>query len=196
MSTQNFNNKYERLKHELETGKTGKMKCFGYSMLPILQSGSLLTFVVEDAYAVDDIVFCKVKGRYIDAHKVTQVDAQKGYLISNNKGHDNGWTKIVYGRVSEAITGGKTKLFEQKKLKKEKKMDIIDEQLIDKPAKAIYEMLCDPTQESIYPPQVKSFTARTSYLIFSKFPELPVFDVVKQVRERVEELRAKDYMRK
>jgi len=43
-------NKYERLKLELETTGTGKMKCFGNSMLPILKSGSLLTFKKEDNY--------------------------------------------------------------------------------------------------------------------------------------------------
>ena len=31
-------NKFERLKNELETNETGKMKAFGNSMLPILKS--------------------------------------------------------------------------------------------------------------------------------------------------------------
>lgn len=92
-------NKYERLKKELETVGTGKMKAFGSSMLPILKSGTMLTFRREQAYAVGDIVFCKVKGRYIDAHKVTKTDASKGYLIANNHGFENGWTKVIFGRV-------------------------------------------------------------------------------------------------
>ncbi|NML39868.1 S26 family signal peptidase [Chitinophaga sp. G-6-1-13] len=92
-------NKYERLKNELETVGTGKMKAFGASMLPILKSGTLLTFQREQEYAVGDIVFCKVKGRYIDAHKITKRDANKGYLIANNHGFENGWTKVIYGRV-------------------------------------------------------------------------------------------------
>jgi hypothetical protein len=36
-------NKYKRLKIELASAGTGKMKAFGNSMLPILKSGSLLT---------------------------------------------------------------------------------------------------------------------------------------------------------
>lgn len=92
-------NKYERLRNELETVGTGKMKAFGASMLPILKSGTLLTFQREQEYAVGDIVFCKVKGRYIDAHKITKRDANKGYLIANNHGFENGWTKVIYGRV-------------------------------------------------------------------------------------------------
>jgi hypothetical protein len=92
-------NKYERLKQELESAGTGKMKCFGNSMLPILKSGSLLTFNKVDSYEIGDIVFCKVKGRYIDAHKIIKKDPQKGFLIANNHGYENGWTKVLYGKV-------------------------------------------------------------------------------------------------
>ena len=82
--------KYERLKQELETTGTGKMKCFGGSMTPIFpSSGCLMTYRKQATYAVGDAVFCKVRGRYIDAHLITKVGEQ-GYLISNNRGHDNG----------------------------------------------------------------------------------------------------------
>lgn len=94
-------NKFERLKSELETAGTGKMKAFGSSMLPILKSGTLLTFEKANEYSIGDIVFCKVKGRYIDAHKIVKTDTNKGYLIANNHGFENGWTKIIYGRVTE-----------------------------------------------------------------------------------------------
>ena len=100
-------NKFERLKNELETVGTGKMKAFGNSMLPILKSGSLLTFEKADEYVINDIVFCKVKGRYIDAHKIVKKDANKGYLIANNHGFENGWTKIVYGRVVQGEFQGR-----------------------------------------------------------------------------------------
>ena len=93
-------NKFERLKEELERSGTGKMKAFGSSMLPLLKSGSLLTFEKAGDYEIGDIVFCKVKGRYIDAHKVVKTDTNKGYLIANNHGYENGWTKIIYGRVT------------------------------------------------------------------------------------------------
>lgn len=91
--------KYLRLIEELNKNGKGKMKAFGNSMLPILKSGSLLTFEKFDEYEIDDIVFCKVKGRYIDAHKITKKDTNKGYLIANNQGYENGWTKTIYGKV-------------------------------------------------------------------------------------------------
>ena len=73
-------------------------------MTPILKSGSILTFVKEEDYEVGDVIFCKVRGRVIDAHLVSQKSAKRGFLISNNHGLDNGWTKKVYGRVT-AING-------------------------------------------------------------------------------------------
>ena len=92
-------NKYERLMQELEEKGTGKMKAFGNSMTPILKSGSLLTFKKVDNYDVGDIVFCKVKGRYIDAHKITKIHPDKGFMIANNHGWENGWTRTIYGKV-------------------------------------------------------------------------------------------------
>ena len=92
-------NKYTRLKEELETLGAGKMKCFGSSMMPILKSGSLLTFKRCDNYKIGDIVFCKVKGRFIDAHLITKKDEQGRFMIANNKGHENGWTRNIFGKV-------------------------------------------------------------------------------------------------
>jgi len=96
-------NKYLRLKNELEEVGHGKMKAFGNSMLPILKSGSLLTFQKSEQYQIGDIVFCKVKGRYIDAHKIVKEDANKGFFIANNHGFENGWTKTIYGKVIHAL---------------------------------------------------------------------------------------------
>ncbi len=92
-------NKYERLKIELESKGSGKMKAFGSSMLPILKSGSQLAFAKVKEYRIGDIVFCKVKGRYIDAHLIIKTDAHKGFLIANNHGFENGWTRTIYGKV-------------------------------------------------------------------------------------------------
>jgi SOS-response transcriptional repressor LexA len=75
------------------------MKAFGNSMLPILKSGSLLTFIKNESYSIGDIVFCKVKGKYIDAHKIIKTDTNKGFLIANNHNFENGWTKMIYGKV-------------------------------------------------------------------------------------------------
>jgi len=92
-------NKYARLQQELSTVGEGKMKGFGNSMMPIIKSGSLLTFKKADDYDIGDIVFCKVKGRYIDAHKITKKDAQGRCMIANNKGFENGWTTQIFGKV-------------------------------------------------------------------------------------------------
>jgi hypothetical protein len=96
-----LNPKYERAMMELEKNNITKMKCFGNSMMPILKSGSLLTFEKKKDYKIGDIVFCKVKGRIIDAHKITKKDPKRGYLISNNHGLDNGWTRTIYGKVTQ-----------------------------------------------------------------------------------------------
>lgn len=102
MTENTFSNKYERLKEELETVGTGKMKVYGNSMTPILTTGVELTFVRQDTYVVGDIVFSRVKGRYIDAHKITAIDGKGRFMISNNHGHDNGWTKNIYGKAVTA----------------------------------------------------------------------------------------------
>lgn len=75
------------------------MKVFGNSMLPRIKSGSTLTFQRASSYEVGDVVFCKVRGRYIDAHLVVQKDDRDRCLIANNHGHQNGWTDQVYGKV-------------------------------------------------------------------------------------------------
>ena len=85
-------NKYERLQNDLETQGWGKMKCFGNSMLPKLDNPTMNTYITQDSYEVGDIVFCKVRG-YIDSHLITQKNEQRGYMISNNHGHQNGWSK-------------------------------------------------------------------------------------------------------
>ena len=81
-------NKYERLKRELEVSGTGKMKCFGNSMTPILKNATLNTYVVQKEYEVGDIVFCKVKGRYIDSHLITKksnIFHLCGYQLQNSR---------------------------------------------------------------------------------------------------------------
>jgi len=95
--------KYEKLIEELETKGTGSMRCFGNSMTPIITSGSLLTFEKKSEYEVEDIVFCKCRSRIIEAHKIIQKDKKRGYLIANNKGGINGWTRKIYGHVTKII---------------------------------------------------------------------------------------------
>jgi len=94
------NPKYVKALSELAKNGTAVMRVFGNSMTPIICSGSTLTFQrCDEGYEKGDIVFCKVNGRYIDAHKVTSINDKRGYLISNNHGHDNGWTHRIFGKV-------------------------------------------------------------------------------------------------
>jgi hypothetical protein len=96
-------NKYERLQSDLQTKGWGMMKCFGNSMLPILDNPSITYFIPQDDYEIGDIVFCRCRGNYIDSHLITQKDKIKGYMISNNYGHQNGWTKKIFGRVIKSV---------------------------------------------------------------------------------------------
>jgi len=104
-------NKYQRLIEDLAATGTGTMKCYGSSMLPILENPSLCTYRRQERYAVGDIVFCKVNGRFIDAHKIVKLGPDGRCLIANNRGHENGWTRIVYGRVVEATGAGGSRRF-------------------------------------------------------------------------------------
>ena len=92
-------NKYLQLMKELKEKGIGRMTVFGNSMLPIIKSGTTLTFKVQSEYEIGDIVFCKVRGRFIDAHLITKKNLKRGYMISNNHGWDNGWTRTIYGKV-------------------------------------------------------------------------------------------------
>jgi phage repressor protein C with HTH and peptisase S24 domain len=82
------------------------MKAFGSSMVPLIESGSLLSFETRETYQVGDIVFCRVRGRWIDAHKIVASDARRGFLIANNRGHENGWTHQVFAKVVGALFPG------------------------------------------------------------------------------------------
>lgn len=95
-------NKYSRLIADLAETGTGQMKCFGNSMRPILHNPSTCTYRKQESYKVGDIVFCKVRGRFIDAHKIVKIAQDGRYLIANNHGYENGWTATVYGRVIAA----------------------------------------------------------------------------------------------
>lgn len=74
----------------------------GNSMIPLIYSGQ--KHKLEPIEWTDckegDIVYCKVKGNFY-THLVKGKNNEKGLLIGNNKGGINGWTKQVYGRVTE-----------------------------------------------------------------------------------------------
>lgn len=93
--------RYEHAIEQLRKLGTVTMTCRGNSMLPILPNPAVCRFAVAEEYRVGDIVFCRVRGRIIDAHKIVQT-GPRGYLIANNRGHQNGWTNTVFGRVVQA----------------------------------------------------------------------------------------------
>jgi SOS-response transcriptional repressor LexA len=99
--------KYRKLQDDLAAKGTGRMKVFGQSMLPIIKSGAILTYQAKPSYEVGDIVFCKVRGRFIDAHKVLKKDGDR-YQIGNNHGHINGWSRQLYGKVVKIEYHGHT----------------------------------------------------------------------------------------
>lgn len=72
-------------------------------MTPLIRSGQkhYLEPTNLDEVEVGDIVFCKVKGRYY-THLVKAKGA-RGVLIGNNHGKINGWTKAVFGKVTEIL---------------------------------------------------------------------------------------------
>lgn len=74
----------------------------GNSMTPLIKSGQkhMLVPITLAEVKVGDIVYCKVKGN-LYTHLVKQIDMTKGVLIGNNHGRINGWTKQVYGKVTE-----------------------------------------------------------------------------------------------
>jgi len=94
------NYKLERL----QNGETFETKEFGNSMYPKIKSGQphIVQPAKWESVNVDDIVYCKVNGRFF-THLVKAKDMQKGVLIGNNKGGINGWTKQVFGKVIEVL---------------------------------------------------------------------------------------------
>ena len=66
----------------------------GNSMLPLIKSKQpCLLSPIDRELKPGDIVYCKVKGRHF-THKVVAVDNGR-YLIGNNHGKINGWTRDV-----------------------------------------------------------------------------------------------------
>lgn len=89
---------------KLLNGETIISKEPGNSMLPIIKSKQpvRLAPATWEQVEVGDIVYCKVRGN-LYTHIVKAKDTNKGCLIGNNKGHLNGWTKNVFGKVVEIL---------------------------------------------------------------------------------------------
>ena len=88
----------------LEEGKIFETSEKGNSMTPLIKSNQkhVLSPISLEEVNVGDVVFCKVKGRYF-THLVTAKNNDKGVQISNNHGHINGWTKQVFGKVTDIL---------------------------------------------------------------------------------------------
>lgn len=91
----------------LRNGEICKVVGFGQSMTPILKSGQpvICKPVTEETnLQKNDIVLCKVKGRYY-LHKISAIKNGASYQISNNHGHVNGTIgkSNIYGKVIEIL---------------------------------------------------------------------------------------------
>jgi hypothetical protein len=91
----------------LKNGETCKVVGFGQSMTPILKSGQPVICVPvtkETELKKNDIVFCKVKGKYY-LHKISSIKNGVSYQISNNHGHVNGTISKsnIYGLVTKFL---------------------------------------------------------------------------------------------
>lgn len=99
---------YEDWRTRLNAGETITRKVHGNSMTPRIQSGQEVTIspvpkATPEHIKEGDVVFCKVRGNYY-VHLVKKI--RRGdrpgdwlFLIGNNHGHTNGWTRLVFGVV-------------------------------------------------------------------------------------------------
>lgn len=87
---------------QLQDGYTVQWRPKGQSMTPRIKSGQLVT--VEPAKLEDvkkgDVVYCKVNGR-VYLHLAKKIGDDGRVLITNNHGYENGWTKIIYGKLTK-----------------------------------------------------------------------------------------------
>ena len=85
-------------------GKTIVSREPGNSMMPIIRSRQsvVLEPISWTDVEIGDIVYCKVRGNFY-THKVVGKNDKRDCLIANNRGRINGWTKKVFGRVTEVL---------------------------------------------------------------------------------------------
>lgn len=84
---------------KLKKGETVSFRPKGNSMTPRIKSGELVTIEPSLDIEVGDAVFCKVRGNFY-VHLVKAIKNGE-YQIGNNHGRINGWTKNVYGKVTQ-----------------------------------------------------------------------------------------------
>jgi hypothetical protein len=92
--------RYRELTNRLQAGETVTYVEHGNSMSPKMKNGVTVTvapYKLEDL-KVGDVAFCKVRGA-IYLHYVKAIGQDGRVLIGNAHGHDNGWTRQVYGKL-------------------------------------------------------------------------------------------------
>ena len=89
---------------KLLAGETIISKEPGNSMLPLIESKQPveITPCTWEDVEVGDIVYSKVRGRCY-THLVKAKNEVRGCQIGNNKGYINGWTKQVYGKITNIL---------------------------------------------------------------------------------------------
>lgn len=91
---------------KLQLGETVTFRPKGNSMVPLIHSGEEVTLapITETTQlAVGDVVLCKVKSN-IYLHKIYAIGPDnKSWLIGNNKGYKNGWTRMIYGHLVKKV---------------------------------------------------------------------------------------------
>ena len=76
----------------------------GNSMTPKLQSRQPVRIAPTtwEQVEIGDIVYCRVRGSFY-THLVHGKNIDRGVLIGNNHNHMNGWSKAVFGKVTEIL---------------------------------------------------------------------------------------------
>jgi hypothetical protein len=88
---------------KLSAGQAVEGRPHGNSMRPIIRSGDLVRVepVTDDTvFAVGQVVLAKVGGR-LWLHKIGRIGQDGRFLITNMKGHPNGWSSKIYGKVTQ-----------------------------------------------------------------------------------------------
>lgn len=85
---------------DLQDGRAVQFRPTGRSMSGKIEHGQLVTvapILDPSRIKAGDVVLCKVNG----SHKLHLVKAAKNgaFLIANNRGYENGWTRTIYGIV-------------------------------------------------------------------------------------------------
>lgn len=83
----------------LSRGEVVRLKVHGHSMEPRIPNGATVTLDPTVPIVIGSFVLAKIRGRLV-VHMVGAVGPGR-YRIQNIRGGVNGWTRQVYGVVTE-----------------------------------------------------------------------------------------------